>query len=98
MSDDVRFENVSNAGQSLQLEGRGAFAELARQATTMFINRKQIVRTGVVAGDEVALEIDWTGTPAVDLGPLKAGVEIAMRGASFFTIRGEKIARIVDLS
>ncbi|MFN3944757.1 MAG: nuclear transport factor 2 family protein [Allosphingosinicella sp.] len=98
VTDDVIFENVSNSGQSLTLEGRDAFAGLARQAATMFSARSQVVRTAVVSGDQVALEIDWSGTPAVDLGPMKAGVAVAMRGASFFTLRNGKIARIVDLS
>lgn len=98
VSDEVLFENVSNAGQSMKIEGREAFAELAGRAATMFESRKQTVRTAVVDGDIVALEVDWIGTPAVDLGPMKAGVEVAMRGASFITIAGGKLARIVDLS
>jgi len=98
VSDAVVFENISNAGASIKIEGRDAFAELAGQAATMFESRNQAVRTAVVNGDNVALEVDWTGTPAVDLGPMKAGVEISMRGASFITIVGGKLARIVDLS
>lgn len=98
VSDDVVFENVSNGGQSLKVEGRQAFSELATQAATMFSSRHQTVRKAVVDGDELALELDWTGTPAVDLGPMKAGVQVALRGASFFSIRDGKISRIVDLS
>ena len=98
VADIVVFENVSNAGQSLKIEGREAFAELAGQAATMFASRNQTVRTAVVNGDDIALEVDWTGTPAVDLGPMQAGVEIVMRGASFMTIANGKIVRIVDLS
>src|SRR4051794_6582104 len=74
VSGDVVFENVSNSGQSLKVEGRAAFAELARQAVTMFSSRNQAVRKAVVDDNEVALEIDWIGTPTVDLGPMKAGV------------------------
>ena len=64
----------------------------------MFAARHQAVRTAIVAGDQVALEIDWTGTPAVDLGPMKAGEPVALRGASFITIADGKLSRIVDLS
>jgi hypothetical protein len=42
------------------------------------------------------LEVDWTGTPAIDLGPTKAGEQVAMRGASFMTIADGKLTRIVD--
>lgn len=98
VSDAVVFENVSNSGQSLKIEARDAFAQLANQAAAMFVSRKQTVKMAVVDGDNVAFEIDWTGTPAVDLGPMKAGVEVKMRGASFFTIADGKLIRIVDLS
>lgn len=97
VSHDVVFENVSNSGQPLKLQGRDDFAELARQAVTMFSSRNQAVRRAVVGGNEAALEIDWSGTPAVDLGPLKAGAEVKLRGASFFTMTDGKITHIVDL-
>jgi len=98
VADDIVFENVSNSGQSMKLEGRAAFAELAEQAATMFTNRHQAISNAVVEGDRVALEVDWTGTPAVDLGSMKAGEPIAMRGASFMTITEGLLTRIVDLS
>jgi ketosteroid isomerase-like protein len=98
VSADVVFENVSNSGQSMKIEGREAFAELASQAAAMFASRHQAVRTAVVDGDNVAIEVDWIGTPAVDLGAMKAGAEVAMRGASFLTLSNGKLSRIVDLS
>ena len=98
VDDAVVFENVSNAGQSIRIEGRAAFAELAERATTLFATRHQAVRTTVVQDDRVALEIDWTGIPAIDLGQLKAGEPIAMRGSSFLTIADGKLTRIVDIS
>lgn len=98
VTDNVMFENISNAGQSLKIEGREAFADLAQQGASMFTTRHQTVRTAVVEGNLVALEVDWTGFPAVDLGPIKAGEEIALRGASFLTIEDGKLCRIVDLS
>jgi len=98
VADTVSFENVSNAGNTIKIEGRAAFAELAAQGATLFAARHQAVRTAIVAGDRVALEIDWTGTPAIDLGPMKAGEPVALRGASFITIADGKLSRIVDLS
>lgn len=98
VGNDVVFENVSNSGQSMKIEGRAAFAELAEQAATMFTARHQTITNAVVDGDRVAIEVDWTGTSAVDLWPMKAGEPIAMRGASFMTIREGLLTRIVDLS
>lgn len=98
VGDAVVFENVSNSGQSMKIEGRAAFAELAEQAAMMFTTRHQTITNAVVDGDRVAMEVDWTGTPAVDLGPMKAGEPIAMRGASFMTITDGLLTRIVDLS
>lgn len=98
VTDDIRFENVSNSGQGMKIEGRAAFGELAEQAVAMFTSRHQTITNAVVDGDRVALEVDWTGTPAVDLGSMKAGEPIAMRGASFMTITEGLLARIVDLS
>lgn len=98
VADHVVFENVSNSGQSIKIEGRTAFAELAEQAATMFTTRHQAISNAVVDGSRVALEVDWTGTPAIDLGLMKAGEQVAMRGASFMTIADGRLTRIVDLS
>jgi ketosteroid isomerase-like protein len=98
VAESVVFENVSNAGDSMRIEGRDAFSQLATQAATMFRSRSQTVRTAVVNGDMVALEVDWAGTPAVDLGALKAGIPVTLRGASFITIAKGKLVRIVDFS
>jgi ketosteroid isomerase-like protein len=98
VADDVVFENLSNAGQSIKVEGRAAFAELAEQAASLFTARHQAIGNAVVSGDQVALEVYWTGTPKIDLGPMKAGEPVALRGASFMTIGDGLLTRIVDLS
>lgn len=98
VADDVVFENVSNSGASIKIAGRTAFADLAQQSAAMFASRHQSVRQAVVDGDRVALEVDWTGTPAVDFGAMKAGEPVALRGASFMTIADGQLIRIVDLS
>jgi steroid delta-isomerase-like uncharacterized protein len=98
VSEDVVFENISNSGSSLRIEGKGSFAELARQAADAFSHRKQSVRNSVSAGGEVALEIEWEGTPRFDMGDFQAGVQASLRGASFMTISNGKLSRIADLS
>ncbi len=98
VADGVVFENVSNSAGVMRIEGRAAFAELAGQAAALFTARTLQIRTAVVAGDQVALEIDWTGVAATDFGPFKAGISTSLRGASFFTLAGGKLVRIIDLS
>ena len=67
--------------------------EIAAQAAETFTLRRLEVRTAVIAGDHVAPEVDWTGTPAVDLGEFRAGERVVLRGASFFTISGDRLVR-----
>ena len=47
----------------------------------------------LTSGDEVALEVRWTGTLAVPVGTLPAGGEMRARFAMFLELRGGKIAR-----
>jgi ketosteroid isomerase-like protein len=98
VADSVVFENVSNSGESIKIEGRDAFGELAARSAAMFERRNVVVKTAVVGVDSIALEVRWTATPSVDLGPMKAGVEVTMRAASFMTIANGRLQRIMDLS
>ena len=98
VADDIVFENISNSSMSMKVEGKAAFAELAERAAIIFTNRRQVISNAVVEGGRVAMEVDWTGIPAVDLGSMKAGEPIAMRGASFMTVSEGLLTRIVDLS
>ena len=98
VSESVVFENVSNGAAPLRLDGRTAFAHLAAQAAETFPVRRLQVRTAVVSGDRVALEVDWSGTPSVDIGGVRAGETMTLRGASFFRIADEALVSIVDLS
>jgi ketosteroid isomerase-like protein len=50
------------------------------------------VRNAVEAGDTVALEVVWTGTLAVDLGPLLAGHVMRAHIATFLDFRDGRIA------
>lgn len=98
VSADVSFENVSNSAPALAVHGRQAFIDLAAQGASVFTERHQRVRTAVIEAGAVAVEVDWSGVPSVDLGPMKAGVRAQMRGASFFKITDGKLSKIVDLS
>lgn len=98
VADSIAFEHASSEGNGVRVEGREAFANLAAQGAALFTMRHQTVRTAVVEGDRVAIEVDWRGIPAVDLGSMAAGVPVTRRGASFLTIAKGRLIRIVDIS
>lgn len=103
LSDDVIFDHVSNATESVRTEGKEALARLAWQTASLMSARTQSVRTAVcqAQGELVrcALLIDYEATVAMDLPDgWKQGQVLRLRGASFFELRGELITRVTDLS
>ena len=64
------------------------------------VRGQRVIRTqryeilnAVADGDQVALEVQWTGVLAVPLGSLSAGAEMRARFAVFLTFRDARIAR-----
>jgi len=99
MTDDVRFENVTNPGGSMVIEGKAALAELAEQSAAAFSQRRQTVRDAVVTLERAVLDLDFEATCAIDLpNGWQAGQVVNLRGVSFFELRGNLIASIVDFS
>lgn len=99
VTEDVVFENISNSGQSMRLEGRAAMANIAELSGHAFSYRRQKVVQLVDAGEKAAAEIEFEGKAAVDLpNGVKAGESFKLRGATFFEIRGGLLARIADYS
>lgn len=99
LTDDVRFENFSNASGSMAVVGKEAFAALAHQSAAAFATREQSVRRAVVSGDQVAVEIDYEATVAMDLpNGFTKGQGLKLRGVSFFRMKGGLIAEVVDFS
>ena len=99
VTDDVIFENISNTGQSMRLEGRDAMAEVARLSGNAFSYRHQTVLSFLDAGDKASAEIAFEGKAAVDLpNGVRAGEMIEIRGASFFELRDNLLCRIADYS
>ncbi|MDP9414412.1 MAG: nuclear transport factor 2 family protein [Pseudomonadota bacterium] len=99
VTDDVRFENVSNSGPSLATTSKAAFADLARQSAEAFYEREQSVRRTVMGDDAVAVEIDYRARLAADLpNGMKAGDVLQLRGVSLFKLRDGRIAEILDFS
>jgi len=72
---------------------RAALREAARRLLQFFPDRRMTVRNLVAQDDRVALEVDWQGTAAVAAGPLRAGMVVSLRVASFFTLAGGLIVK-----
>lgn len=70
-------------------------AMLAASARGRQVIRQQryAVQNAVASGDQVALEVLWTGTLAVPLGTLAAGATMRAHFAMFLEFRDGRIAR-----
>ena len=89
VTDDVVFENISNAGGSMRLDGKEMMRQVAELSGNAFSYRRQRLINVVTGG----------GKAAVDLpNGVKAGETVKVRGASFFEFRGNLLCRIADYS
>jgi predicted ester cyclase len=50
----------------------------------------------VAQGDQVMLELDWTGTAAIAIGPLQPGSKVHLKVANFLTFEQGLIVKQVD--
>ena len=99
VTEDVIFENISNAGQSMKLVGRAQMGEVAELSGNAFSYRRQRLINLVIGTGKAAAEIEFEGKAAVDLpNGVKAGETVKIRGASFFEFRGRLLSRIADYS
>lgn len=99
VTEDVIFENISNTGQSMRLEGRNQMGQVAELSGNAFSYRRQRVVNLVIGTGKAAAEIEFEGKAAVDLpNGVKAGETVKIRGASFFEFRGRLLSRIADYS
>ncbi|MDJ0921016.1 MAG: nuclear transport factor 2 family protein [Henriciella sp.] len=99
VTEDVIFENISNAGQSMKLVGRAQMGEVAELSGNAFSYRRQRLINLVIGTGKAAAEIEFEGKAAVDLpNGVRAGETIKIRGASFFEFRGRLLSRIADYS
>jgi len=99
VTDDVIFENISNTGQSMRLDGRDAMREVAELSGNAFSYRRQRLVSLIMDGDRAAAEVEFEGKTAVPLpNGTRAGETINLRGASFFRFRGDLLCRIADYS
>jgi ketosteroid isomerase-like protein len=99
VTDDVVFENISNTGQSMRLEGKAMMRQVAEVSGNAFSYRRQRLVSLITGSAKAAAEIEFEGRTAVDLpNGVKAGETVKVRGASFFEFRGALLCRIADYS
>lgn len=99
MHDDVRFINISNGEIMLTTSGIAELKNQAEQAKQYFKERKQKITAIRFKGDEVEIDIDYSGILAIDLPDgQKSGDKIELKGKSIFKFRYNKIIELKDIS
>jgi ketosteroid isomerase-like protein len=73
---------------------RAAMLEAGERGKKAMASQRYEVLNAVAGGEQVALEIQWTGTLAVPLGALPAGGEMRARYAIFLEFKGGKVWRL----
>lgn len=99
LNDDAVFENVSNYHAAMSWEGIPAIRKLAEQSAAAFASRNQAILRCIQDETTVALEVQFTGVPLVDLpNGMKSGEPAVLNGVSFFELKDEKISKLRDFS
>lgn len=75
---------------------RSVVREAAESALEQFPDRRMEIVNLVASDDQVALEVVWSGTPAMPFPGIPAGGQFRLRLAMFLTIEGGRIRRQVD--
>ena len=75
------------------VSGLGAILDAAEHDRQTVSNQRFEIRHAVVDGDNVAIEVHWTGTLEKELGTLPIGGEMRAHFAVFLEFRNGKIVR-----
>ena len=65
---------------------RSVLHAAAERALALFPDRQMKIRNLVAQGQQVVLELEWSGTAAAAVGSVKPGTLVRLRLASFFTV------------
>jgi ketosteroid isomerase-like protein len=96
---EIEFIYIDKGEPNLTLNGIDAFKAQAEQAAAMFKARKQEIITIVYGDNHVEVDINYTGTLAVEFpNGLKAGEQIELKGKSVFQFHDGLITKLVDMS
>ncbi len=101
VDEHVVFENISNAGNSMRLQGKEALGEIAGLGAQAFSYRRQNL-VKLICDDEeqsAAAEVEFRGIAALDLpNGTKKGESVEVRGMSIFEMEDGLLTRIADYS
>ena len=96
---EIEFINIDKGDINLKLNGIDAFKEQAKQAAVIFKVRHQQVNAIVYGDNHVEVDIQYTGTLAIELpNGLKSGDKIELQGKSVFQFHDGLITKLVDMS
>ncbi|GIO12341.1 hypothetical protein J19TS2_18960 [Cohnella xylanilytica] len=99
LHEKVVFRNISNGVVDTETKGIEEFRMLAEQSAKLFAQRRQTIKEMTIDGDRAEIEIEYEGTPAIDLpNGLKAGETIRLGGKSIFYVKNGKIIVLEDHS
>ncbi|GGG31582.1 hypothetical protein GCM10011344_35630 [Dokdonia pacifica] len=99
LSPNVTFKNSTNEVVDLVTNGIDEFKAQAEKATSYFSNREQKIINTIQENGIITIDIDYTGTLAIDLpNGLKEGTILEMQGKSIFRFVGLQIIEINDFS
>ncbi len=99
LDDSIIFENIQNNTVLLRLDGIAAFKEQAKGAASFFMERNQKISLINHRVEFTEVEINYSAILAADLGNLKAGTRIQLKGKSIFQFNDRnKIIAIRDIS
>ena len=99
LSPDIVFKNSTNETVDLVTNGIDEFKTQAEKATSYFSNREQKIMNAIQENDSITIDIDYTGTLAIDLpNGVKEGTVLEMQGKSIFRFEGLQIIEINDIS
>ncbi|MFT3767060.1 MAG: nuclear transport factor 2 family protein [Minicystis sp.] len=88
------FEELPNAiSPRGSTRDRSTLVKSFGHAKTLIATQRNEVVNIFGAGDQVLVEFVWTGTLAIDAGPLRAGETLRARCAGVFTMRDGLIYR-----
>jgi ketosteroid isomerase-like protein len=93
LDDDMRFVERPNL-----VNPRGSTRDVAELLTSVAQGRQLLeaqhfeILDHVVAGETIATRVIWTGTPAIDAPPFRAGSCIRADSFMHFTLRDGRIA------
>lgn len=93
------FENMSNSGGSISVQGIAAIKDLANKSKECFTSRKQGITRLHEGNDHIVIEVSYKAVLNIDLSDtLKKGDALELKGVSIFEFKNGKISRLADFS